>query len=280
VDFPPPRHRRRRADHDAVRRARRLNAMSFSRAILLAAGQGSRLGELTRHRPKCLMPIRGEPLLVRTVRQLAERGFEELVVVVGHMRSVVVAALHESRDAVVRFVENPAYATDTNIGSLLRGLERYDDSALVIEADVAFDDDAMDALAEVAGQDESVWFTTGYFQPWQIGGVLRATPGGCVTELGYVNRYEPALADMKKLLGVLHAGSAEMPRFHALLRTAAAQTTAQYYMMPWVEHLAELPARERDLGGCRTAAFNTPDEYRRCCELFPSTPQPEETHVR
>ena len=43
-------------------------------------------------------------------------------------------------------------------------------------------------------------------------------------------------------------------------------------MMPWCEHLAELPARAVDLGHCRTATFNTPDEYARCLALFAFEP--------
>ena len=251
--------------------------MSLSRAILLAAGQGSRLGDLTRFLPKCLMPIHGEPLLARTVRQLAARGFSEIVIVVGHMRDVVIGSFANSSINGLRFVVNPTYATDTNIGSLLRGLEGRDDPALVIEADVVFDDPAMDAMAEIAASDASVWVTNGFFQSWQIGGVLRADASGRVTEVGYTPRFAPAMADMKKLLGVLQIGVAEMPRFHDLLRRAATESTAQYYMMPWVNHLGQLPCRERDLGCCRTATFNTPDEYRRCLELF--SQHSEESHA-
>lgn len=223
------------------------------------------------------MPIDSEPLLVRTVRQLAERGFDEIVVVVGHMRAIVIETLHQSWGDRVRFVVNPMYATDTNIGSLLRGLEGRNAPTLVIEADVAFDDHAMDALAEVASGDESVWFTNGRFQSWQIGGVLRADAEGNITEIRYVPKFTAAFADAKKLLGVLFVGAREMQRFHEILRESAARSTGQYYMMPWVENLAVLPCLERDVGEFRTATFNTPEEYRRCVALFSNHAQ--EAHV-
>ena len=248
--------------------------MKPPRVILLAAGQGSRLGELTRERPKCLMPIHGEALLMRLVRQLWERGFEEIIVVVGHMRERIVTEFATS-GYPVKFVHNPLFATDTNIKSLLLGLESRDDPALVIEADVVFEDGAMDAMAEVATEHRSLWFTRGEFQSWQMGGILRAGPDQQVQEILYVPSYESRFADYKKLLGVLLVGPGEMPRYHQLLRDAAARSMAQYFMMPWIQNLAGLPCRECDLSRWRTASFNTPDEYNRCLELF----APDEQNV-
>jgi NDP-sugar pyrophosphorylase family protein len=244
--------------------------MSLPRVILLAAGQGSRLGSLTSTRHKALLPVADEPLLVRTVRQLVERDFRKITVVVGHLRESIIAALEPWRETV-QFAVNSGYATDTNIGSLLLGLGQRDTAALIIEADIAFDDAALDLVSVAAQGDRSVWFTNGVFQPHQLGGVLRADGDGRITDLRYTPRYDRAFSDYRKLLGLTYVGPSEMPRFHALLRAAAVRTTAQYYMMPWCEHLAELPAHDGDLGGCRTASFNSPDDYRRCCELF-STP--------
>ena len=46
------------------------------RALLLAAGLGTRLRPLTMHTPKCLVPINGEPLLGRWLRNLEQVGCE------------------------------------------------------------------------------------------------------------------------------------------------------------------------------------------------------------
>ena len=241
--------------------------MQIARSIVLAAGQGSRLGALTATRHKSLLPVAGEPLLIRTVRQLVERNFSQITVVVGHLRQSIEQALAPWSDQV-NFAANANYATDTNIGSLLIGLGGSDAPALIIEADVAFDESAMDLAATAAAGEVSVWFTNGPFQPHQLGGILRADASGQLTDLRYTPVYEPRFSSHRKLLGLTYAGPREMPVFHRLLREAAARTTAQYYMMPWCEHLDQLPARDCDLGHCRTASFNSPDDYRRCCELF------------
>lgn len=50
------------------------------KALVLAAGFGTRLGDLTRATPKALLPIAGEPLLAHTLRWLAGHGYDEVAV--------------------------------------------------------------------------------------------------------------------------------------------------------------------------------------------------------
>ena len=68
--------------------------------MLLAAGSGSRLG----HRPKSLLELDGVPLIRRTIDALTQAGVCDLVVVLGHHRTLIEAALHGTS---VRCVVNP-----------------------------------------------------------------------------------------------------------------------------------------------------------------------------
>lgn len=67
--------------------------MRSRRAFVMAAGTGSRLGELTKDTPKCLLPVRGEPLLARGLRLLAEVGVREALVNTHHLAPQVEAFL-------------------------------------------------------------------------------------------------------------------------------------------------------------------------------------------
>ena len=69
-------------------------------AVLQAAGSASRMG----YRPKCLLEIKGQALIVRTAQALLDAGVHDLVVVVGHYGLEVRAAL---KDFPVAFIENP-----------------------------------------------------------------------------------------------------------------------------------------------------------------------------
>jgi molybdenum cofactor cytidylyltransferase len=79
-------------------------------AVVLAAGASSRMGQ-----PKLLLPLAGEALVRRVVRQVLEAGFEDVLVVVGSEHERIVAALD---GLAARTVLNPDYAT--GMGSSFR----------------------------------------------------------------------------------------------------------------------------------------------------------------
>jgi molybdenum cofactor cytidylyltransferase len=79
-------------------------------AVVLAAGASSRMG-----RQKLLLPLGDEPLVRRTVRQVAEAGFDEVLVIVGREHEQVVAALE---GLPVRHAVNPDY--ESGMGSSFR----------------------------------------------------------------------------------------------------------------------------------------------------------------
>lgn len=78
------------------------------RAILLAAGLGTRLGPLTQILPKCLMPVNGRPLLEYWLRSLDAAGVSEILVNTHHLPQLVRGWLSASRLAGrVRVVHEP-----------------------------------------------------------------------------------------------------------------------------------------------------------------------------
>ena len=94
----------------------------MKKAIILSAGQGSRLGALTQDRPKCLIDFGGRTLLDRQLDTLAANRVEQAVVVTGFRDDQIEAALERRRSAgegpAVRTVFNPFYKVADNTGSL------------------------------------------------------------------------------------------------------------------------------------------------------------------
>lgn len=58
-------------------------------AVVMAAGEGSRLRPLTERWPKPVLPIDGRPVIVTLLRELASAGFDEATVVTGHLAEQV-----------------------------------------------------------------------------------------------------------------------------------------------------------------------------------------------
>ncbi len=65
------------------------NLLSITKAVLLAAGRGTRMRELTLDVPKPMLPVRGKPILGHIITGLAEAGVTDVLVVVGYRADVV-----------------------------------------------------------------------------------------------------------------------------------------------------------------------------------------------
>ena len=106
------------------------------KAIILSAGQGSRLGHLVDDRPKCLIDFNGRSLLDRQLDTLEANGVHEAVVVTGfHDELVSQAIAKRSGGPNVRTVFNPFYKVADNTGSLYMAREELADDCLVWNGD-------------------------------------------------------------------------------------------------------------------------------------------------
>ena len=106
------------------------------RAIVLCAGAGVRVAELTRGRPKSFLPIGDETLIHRQLRLLKEAGVEDVTLVVGFQ-----AKLFRDTFAGHQFVENPDYRSTNTAYSLSLALRTTEEkTGLVMNADVFFDE--------------------------------------------------------------------------------------------------------------------------------------------
>jgi choline kinase len=106
------------------------------KAIILSAGQGSRLGHLVDDRPKCLIDFNGRTLLDRQLDTLEANGVHEAVVVTGfHDELVDQAIAKRGGGPSVRTIFNPFYKVADNTGSLFMAREELSGDCLVWNGD-------------------------------------------------------------------------------------------------------------------------------------------------
>jgi len=121
------------------------------KAIILAAGQGSRLGHLVDNRPKCLIDFNGRTLLDRQLDTLAANGVDEAVVVTGFHDDLVEQAIAaRSGGPRVRTVFNPFYKVADNTGSLFMARDELSGDCLVWNGDTLV---SRSLMAKVVGND-------------------------------------------------------------------------------------------------------------------------------
>jgi L-glutamine-phosphate cytidylyltransferase len=106
------------------------------KAIILSAGQGSRLGHMVDARPKCLIDFNGRTLLDRQLDTLEACGVHDAVVVTGfHDELVEQVIAARGGDPRVRTVFNPFYKVADNTGSLFMAREELTGDCLVWNGD-------------------------------------------------------------------------------------------------------------------------------------------------
>ena len=106
------------------------------KAVILAAGTGSRLVHLTRDLPKALVPVGKQPLIDHAIGFVRTAGCSDITVVGGFYFSKLKQHLEEV-GADVQLVENKNFLKG-NIFTLLRAFPKLDDSFLLVNVDHVF----------------------------------------------------------------------------------------------------------------------------------------------
>lgn len=102
------------------------------KGVILAAGNGSRMGSLTANVPKALLEIAGRPLIDYTIDAMKATGIDEMVVVSGYLGETLEDDLRERRsDVAISFVRNPDYQR-ANGYSLRRARRAIGDDTFVL----------------------------------------------------------------------------------------------------------------------------------------------------
>lgn len=119
-------------------------------ALILAAGMGKRLKDLTADKTKCMVEVNGVTLIERVLSQLEKLDLNRIVIVVGYKGDLLknfIASL--SVNVPIEYVENNIYDKTNNIYSLSLAKEYLlEDDTLLLESDLIFEDDILRLLVE------------------------------------------------------------------------------------------------------------------------------------
>lgn len=119
-------------------------------ALILAAGMGSRLKELTANNTKSMVKVNGVTLMERMLRQIDARDFSRVVIVTGYEGKKLVDYIGSlGVTTPVEFVDNPIFDKTNNIYSLwLAKSKLLEEDTVLFESDLIFEDAVLDALLD------------------------------------------------------------------------------------------------------------------------------------
>ena len=137
-------------------------------AIILAAGMGKRLKELTRNNTKCMVRVNGITLIERMLNQIEKQNVSGITIVVGYEGQKLIDFINTlPLHTPVRFIDNPVYDKTNNIYSLALAKDVLcQEDTLLFESDLIFEDRVLDALVN---DPRDTLALVSRYEPWMDG---------------------------------------------------------------------------------------------------------------
>ena len=117
-------------------------------AIILAAGMGKRLGNLTQNNTKCMVTVNGTPIVHRMLDQLTQYALKRIVMVVGYKERELINFLGSTyNNTPIVYISNPIFDQTNNIYSLALAKQMLqEDDTILLESDLVFDSGMLDLI--------------------------------------------------------------------------------------------------------------------------------------
>ncbi len=148
-------------------------------AIILAAGMGKRLKELTSDNTKCMVKVNGVTLIERMLRQIERQNVSRIVVVTGYQGQKLrdyIETLGIKTPFV--FIDNPIYDKTNNIYSLALASDKLcEEDTLLFESDLIFEDSILDALVK---DPRPTLALVDKYEAWMDGTCVKLTADDCI----------------------------------------------------------------------------------------------------
>jgi choline kinase len=183
----------------------------ITRAILIAAGRGKRLGPHTEEIPKCMVDVAGRPILGWVWRALAAVGVNELVVIRGY-RGDVLEPFVRSLVPHAIFVDNDEWQSNNVLLSLAKARAYLDQPAYVTYSDIVFTPAVAEATARstteiglVIDRDFRSVYVGRTDHPLDEGEVSDLRPDGAVARVG--KRALPPADAIGEFIGLARLGA-------------------------------------------------------------------------
>ena len=148
-------------------------------ALILAAGMGKRLKELTKDNTKCMVKVNGVTLIDRMLHQIDSQNLSRIVIVVGYEGKKLIEYI-ETLDirTPIEFVENPIYDKTNNIYSLALAQDwLLKDDTILLESDLIFEDSV---LIDLISDPRDTLALVDKYESWMDGTCVKINEEDCI----------------------------------------------------------------------------------------------------
>lgn len=149
-------------------------------AVILAAGMGKRLGELTKDNTKCMVKVQNKELIFHLLDILDEVGINKIFIVIGYKGEKLkelVKAQYKSLE--IKYIENPVFESTNNIYSLFLAKEILaSDDTMLFESDLIF---TKSIIQKLINSTEPNLACVARYESWMDGTVVKLTEDNSIS---------------------------------------------------------------------------------------------------
>jgi dTDP-glucose pyrophosphorylase len=159
-----------------------MGAMKITKAVVLAAGRGTRMKSLTEDCPKPMLPLHGRPMLAHVVERMEEAGIRDILLVTGYRAQLVEDYFEEHPPARARLryrlqIPQDGTGSAARLGRDFAGKDRF----LLTFGDILVDSRIYTSMFKLIDGADAVLAVKKVDDPYQ--GAAVHTEGGRVTKI-------------------------------------------------------------------------------------------------
>lgn len=106
--------------------------------IILAAGKGKRMGEITNYIPKPLLPINGKPIIEQNLKNLSDLGFKKVIIIVKHLKHLIMSYCGDGSTFGIKIIYLTQKVANGTGAALQIALNYLNEDLLVMAGDTLF----------------------------------------------------------------------------------------------------------------------------------------------
>lgn len=243
--------------------------VNIKNCVILTAGLGSRLGDLTESKPKCLLEIEGVSILERTLCSLEKNGIERTVIVIGYLGYIIRDKFgSQYAGTSLTYINNDIFSETNSMYSTWLARDYLEDGSLLIEGDTIFEEALIrKALNSDAGK---AYWVLDRFRPEHDGSLCVGKPDEPIEQQMIVRDKLPEYKDTYfKSTGVVKITADYGKLFSIWLDNAVKQDDVKiYYDTVISRHLGDFPIYVLDIAGLRWIEVDTQQDLLAAQELF------------